>query len=338
MGLFSCTKVSTRATFADDEAVLDVLEESLVVASVDTTARLAKLRGLLSDNKIAYYLVPSSDAHGSEYVADKDRRQRFISGFTGESSMAIVGQDEAALFVDGRYHDSAAKELDHNWTLYKVGLQGVPTWKEMCQTRPEGSRIGFDGSLFPAGDIAALQASGSTLIPIHDNLIDVIWDDKPALPCTRIFRQDQYAGQSAQAKVAQLRKYYQGQNGGAYVVHDLAEIAWLLNLRGGDTPFSPVFQAYIVCSDYTTELFTDQAKVGSDNEAYLSDLKVEVRPYDQIWAALKNLAENRNGQKVRCMLLASLITLPEDCACTGIGQQQRLFRYQRSARRQSKPT
>jgi hypothetical protein len=50
------------------------------------------------------------------------------SGFTGESSMAIVSQDEACLFVDGRYHVSASKEIDANWTLYKVGVEGVPTW------------------------------------------------------------------------------------------------------------------------------------------------------------------------------------------------------------------
>jgi Xaa-Pro aminopeptidase len=88
----------------------------------------------------------SGDAHGSEYVAKDDRRQGFIrsaqflnakyhanainSGFSGESSTAIVSQTSACLFVDGRYHVSAGKEIDQNWHLYKVGVEGVPTWTE----------------------------------------------------------------------------------------------------------------------------------------------------------------------------------------------------------------
>ena len=101
----------------------------------------------------SFRVATSSDAHGSEYVAKKDRRQEYIrcafrrptsstiklmpvcSGFTGESSMAIVSQQEAALFVDGRYHLSAGKEIDHNWTLYKVGLENVPAWTAYLHVR-----------------------------------------------------------------------------------------------------------------------------------------------------------------------------------------------------------
>jgi Xaa-Pro aminopeptidase len=129
MGWFSCSGTAAYECYKDADIVDLDAQEKLYPSAIDTSERLAKLRGLLIEHKLDNYLIPSSDAHGSEYVADKDRRQRYISGFTGESSMAIVSRDEAALFVDGRYHDSAGKEIDSNWTLYKVGLQGVPTWQ-----------------------------------------------------------------------------------------------------------------------------------------------------------------------------------------------------------------
>jgi Xaa-Pro aminopeptidase len=70
----------------------------------------------MAENKIDVYLVPASDAHGSEYVANKDKRQLYMSGFTGEASTAIIRADDASLFVDGRYHVQAEKEIDSNWT------------------------------------------------------------------------------------------------------------------------------------------------------------------------------------------------------------------------------
>lgn len=101
--------------------------------ATDTTEQLAALRGLLEENKVDYYLIPSGDAHGSEYVAEKDKRQRYISGFTGESSTALVSRHDALLFVDGRYHLQAEKEIDSNWTLERVGLKDVPTWTEYLE-------------------------------------------------------------------------------------------------------------------------------------------------------------------------------------------------------------
>jgi Xaa-Pro aminopeptidase len=119
------------------------------------------------------------------------------------------------------------------------------------------------------------------------------------LPSTPIFRHDEYAGQPAHSKLAQLRKYYQEKGASAYIVHDLAEIAWLLNLRGGDIQFSPVFQAYLICSEFQTQLFTDESKVGPQLSSYLSDLKVELRDYNQFWQALRALRHGDSNDKVR---------------------------------------
>lgn len=97
-----------------------------------TTELLKRLRELMSNPKyvgepISAYIVPSNDAHNSEYLADCDKRRAFISGFTGSAGTAIVTQEHACLWTDGRYYLQASQELDSNWTLMKEGLAIVPS-------------------------------------------------------------------------------------------------------------------------------------------------------------------------------------------------------------------
>lgn len=98
--------------------------------TVDTSKRLAALRGLMRENKVDVYIVPSEDSHYSEYIAPCDARREHISGFSGSAGTAVITSDKAALATDGRYFNQAAKQLDNNWTLLKQGLEDVPTWQE----------------------------------------------------------------------------------------------------------------------------------------------------------------------------------------------------------------
>lgn len=99
---------------------------------ISTTERLHKLRALMVDDKyrLTAYVIPSEDAHQSEYIASCDARRAYISGFTGSAGCAVVTRDAAALFTDGRYFLQASQQLDNNWTLMRQGVAGVPTWQE----------------------------------------------------------------------------------------------------------------------------------------------------------------------------------------------------------------
>lgn len=84
---------------------------------LDSSERLRQLRLLLQSNNYDAYLVGTNDEHGSEYVSDYDRRLRFISGFTGSNGFALITNDKAILFTDGRYTIQAEFELDCNWSI-----------------------------------------------------------------------------------------------------------------------------------------------------------------------------------------------------------------------------
>lgn len=102
---------------------------------VSTSQRLGALRKLLSKAErwggtLQALIVPSEDAHQSEYVAPAFERRTFVSGFTGSAGCAVVGTKQAALWTDGRYFAQAEKELDSNWVLMKQGLPETPSQEE----------------------------------------------------------------------------------------------------------------------------------------------------------------------------------------------------------------
>lgn len=96
-----------------------------------TGNQLKRLRDCMLDTKIVpqplhAYIVPSADSHGSEYLAECDKRRAFISGFTGSAGTAIITQDHACLWTDGRYFLQATEEMDTHWTLMREGLPTTP--------------------------------------------------------------------------------------------------------------------------------------------------------------------------------------------------------------------
>ncbi|KAI8094982.1 peptidase M24, structural domain-containing protein [Gilbertella persicaria] len=279
-----------------------------------TSERLARLRSLMKEQDIHVYLVPSEDAHQSEYIADCDKRRHWISGFTGSAGFAIVTLTEAALFTDGRYFLQASQELDENWSLMKQGLPQVPTWQEyLVKNVSAGSRIGLDPTLINAVDAhqltSQLEPMGSRLIPISQNLIDLAWGkDRPESPKDKVFVQPiEYTGKkrksqempnivtlmklgkSVQEKLKELRQHIQKRDAYGTVVSALDEIAWLFNLRGSDIECNPVFFSYAVVNVSEAMLYVDLDKVTEEVKSHLDQASITVKPYTQFFDDLKTL-------------------------------------------------
>lgn len=219
---------------------------------------LKRLRGLMKNanyvpEAVQAYIVPSGDAHQSEYIAPCDKRREFITGFTGSAGTAIITQDEATLWTDGRYWLQAERELDSCWTLKKDALPGGETQQGwLSKVLPPSSRIGVDPFLISYSGWKKLSDSlaangGHVLVPCHENLIDLIWDDKPPIPCHPIVPLDiRFTGKSWQEKITEVRRTLSEKSCDALVLTALDEVAYLFNLRGSDIEFNPVFFAYSV--------------------------------------------------------------------------------------------
>ncbi|CAB62423.3 iron responsive transcriptional regulator, peptidase family [Schizosaccharomyces pombe] len=269
---------------------------------VHTGNRLNKLRELMKERGYTLYVVPSEDAHSSEYTCDADARRAFISGFDGSAGCAVIGETSAALFTDGRYFNQASQQLDENWTLMKQGFTGVPTWEEYCtQMTKCNEKVGIDSSLitFPAAKAlreSLFLKSGAVLVGDHDNLVDIVWGaSRPKEPLEKLIVQEiKYAGLGVDEKLHNLREAMKEQKIEAFVVSMLDEVAWLYNLRGADVPYNPVFFAYSLVTLDEAFLYVDERKVTPEVSKHLDGF-VKILPYDRVFSDAKNSNLTRIG-------------------------------------------
>ncbi|PWA00803.1 hypothetical protein BB558_003136, partial [Smittium angustum] len=211
------------------------------LVAIDTTERLRGLRSLMEDQSynIDAYIVPSEDAHQSEYIGNCDKRRAFISGFAGSFGAAVVTQESAVLITDGRYTTIARAQMDSNWEILTTGVGGKTTLADHLSTLKPGSRIGVDPALLSYSESKnisnKIKKNNIELVPITTNLIDLLWSDRPGMSDDKIsFLKLEFSGISLKEKLVQVREMIKKQGGTGLVITGLDQIAWLFNLRGSD--------------------------------------------------------------------------------------------------------
>ncbi|RAL52500.1 hypothetical protein DM860_007357 [Cuscuta australis] len=245
------------------------------------------------------YIIPSQDAHQSEFIAECYMRRAYISGFTGSAGTAVVTKDKAALWTDGRYFLQAEKQLSSSWILMRAGNWGVPTMSEwLTSVLPPGCRIGIDPFLISSDAAEKLKEDISTgsheLVFISKfNLVDEIWrESRPQPPKEPVRVHDlKYARVDVSSKLISLRSSLISAGSSAIVISVLDEIAWLLNLRGSDVRHSPVMYAYLIVEIDGAKLFIDDSKITPEVRGYLNSAGIELRAYESIISEIESLAE-----------------------------------------------
>uniref|UniRef100_A0A8D3BTM3 X-prolyl aminopeptidase (aminopeptidase P) 1, soluble n=1 Tax=Scophthalmus maximus TaxID=52904 RepID=A0A8D3BTM3_SCOMX len=286
---------------------------SLVVVHSDTAMSpkitgelLRQLRQAMRNCKyfsdpIQAYIVPSGDAHQSEYIAPCDCRREYICGFNGSAGTAIVTEQYAAMWTDGRYFLQASQQMDNNWTLMKMGLKETPSQEDwLISILPENSKVGVDPWIFAADQwknmSKALSSAGHSLVVVQDNLIDAVWTDRPKRPSTRLRTLGlDYTGLSWQDKITTLRAKMTERKISWFVATALDEIAWLFNLRGADIEYNPVFFAYTIVGMNTIRLFVDTNRLADPalrdhlqlDSPSKPELSVQTFPYESVYAELQ---------------------------------------------------
>lgn len=259
--------------------------------------RLGRLRSLMADRGMDAYLVPTADFHGSEYVGEHFKCRRFLTGFTGSAGTLAVTADDAALWVDGRYFVQAAEQLAGSGVrMMKMGVEGVPELETYITRQiPEGGCLGFDGRVVDSATGKKLEkqlAAKKASLRYEEDLADLLWEDRPTLPARPVWiLEERYAGKSAAEKLTDLRAAMEKEGASVHVLTTLDDIAWLLNLRGGDVACNPVFLAYLAVTKKAAFLFMDPKALDEEVRGYLEGLSVTVRPYDDIYPFVKDLRD-----------------------------------------------
>jgi len=261
--------------------------------------RIAELRKLMEAKGLAAYIIPSSDPHLSEYVAEHYKSRQWISGFTGSAGTVVITKEDGGLWTDGRYYIQAEKELQNSGIrLFKAAEPRVPSYKQWLKEQlPPGSTVGFDGQVFSAKQIKEMEEEfeGKISLKFDEDLIGQLWQDRPPLPAEKVFVHDvQYAGLTRGEKLARLRKEMQRKGANVHLLTSLDDIAWLLNIRGADVPNNPVTIAYVLVTEDSCVLCIDLKKVPAEVQLELEEEGIKLQPYDSI----KNLLQNLPDQTV----------------------------------------
>ncbi|KAK7922519.1 hypothetical protein WMY93_009421 [Mugilogobius chulae] len=266
--------------------------------AVNSTIQLQDLRKKMQPLKISAYIIPGTDAHLSEYIAPRDARMAFMSGFKGSSGTAVVTQNKAALWTDSRYWVQAEREMDCNWELQKdVSVGSIVQW--LIAEFPKTGQIGFDPFLFSLKKheefAASLESSNLTLKSISNNLVDEVWKTRPPLPPDNLIRlPDRVIQRTWQEKVQDIRRQMSENpyEPTALLLSALEETAWLFNMRGNDIPYNPFFYSYTLVTMNEIWLFLHLERVTDDLKLYLNSschgpLCVQLQSYDTVLSEVR---------------------------------------------------
>lgn len=263
----------------------------------DITNRLSLLRQEMAKSGIDAVIVPQTDPHQSEYIASHWQVRRFLSGFTGSAGSLVVTADKALLWTDSRYFIQAADQLaGTEIALMKDGLADTRTIEDyLVNALSPGQTVGIDGMLFSANAAANLANQlGKHGINLNTDFdaVDYVWADRPALPADKVkVHPLQHNGESSTSKINRICAEIRKQGADAAFISPLDEIAWLLNLRGNDVKYNPVFTSFLYLSDKGSTLFIDGVKLTPEVAKHLDSCGVKVLPYKAVKDFLAALPE-----------------------------------------------
>jgi Xaa-Pro aminopeptidase len=263
---------------------------------VPRPARVALLREELAARGLDGFIVPRADEHQGEYVPPAGQRLAWLTGFTGSAGLAIVLTERAALFVDGRYTLQAAQQVDT--PVFEIRhLVDEPAGKWLGAALKPGMVVGYDPWLHTPQEVERLRAgaerAGASVRAVETNPLDKVWAGRPPAPLAPVVpHPDAFAGESAEAKRSRLGHGLAEEGVTAAVLTMPESIAWLLNIRGGDVPHTPLPLSFaILRQDGSVTLFIDRRKLAPGLDRHLGNT-VTIEPPDRLGPTLDALASS----------------------------------------------
>ena len=265
--------------------------------SKDSLEKLKLLRAEMQKHQIDAFVAMSADPHMSEYLPDYWKVRLWLTGFTGSVGTIVITQDFAGLWVDGRYWVQAEQQLLHTgFVLQKQTAEASSThlaW--LTKNLAKNAQISVNGQTISVQQFEALKQIAKQnhfQVETQLDLIDQIWDDRPALPVEAIWQmRSDLNAQTRLEKISHIRQALHEKNASAHFISALDDIAWIFNCRGSDVEYNPVFLAHLFIDQHRTVLFIDAAKLSTELKTQFNDEHIEIQAYEQTQNFLTQLKD-----------------------------------------------
>jgi Xaa-Pro aminopeptidase len=280
----------------------------------------------LEQHHLSAYFVPAEDEHLNEYTAPHKKRVQWLTGFTGEAAPVIVTLEKPYLFVDGRFHVQVDHEVDGTTVcVQKLGEPGALKTTQQLRHLFDNAlkqgklpfRIGYDPFTLTQQQLSQLEKglgehSDLEWVGIDGNLVDAAQGhrDPSADEPSMAFRlPPEIHGMSTTEKLAMLREILAEKKTHLLPVTRLDDIAWLLNIRGGDIPYNPVVESYLLITPTQATWYVREAVVTDALKAELQQDGIQTKPYDAYVDDTKTLLHQLEAEHKRVWLDPSGSTL-----------------------------
>lgn len=255
--------------------------------SLSPANKLENLRTIMKKYQQDAFIAMSADPHMSEYLPDYWKIRQWLTGFTGSVGTIVVTQNFAGLWVDGRYWVQAEQQLENTgYVLQKQTHDPASThlaW--LAQHLAKDAKISVNGNTISTQQYSALSALAiehNFVIQTDLDLIDQIWTERPALPLQPIWQMvDDLNAQTRLEKITAIRHKLIQKKATGHFISALDDIAWILNCRGRDVEYNPVFLAHLYIDHSRTVLFIDDAKLSTEMQQRFALDNIEILPYNE---------------------------------------------------------
>ena len=249
--------------------------------------KIRKLKNFFNKFKIDAYIVPKNDEFFNEYVQEKKDNLRFLTDFTGSFGFALILKNENYLFVDGRYTVQAKFQ---SGKIFKIIT--IPNKFPQDILRDKKLRIGYDPKLHTEISLHRLfNKTSCKMIPLKQNLVDNIWKRKLNIKSNKFYNLDnKVTGQASESKINALANLLKKKKINTQFITAPENVAWLLNIRGNDSKFSPIPNCYATINrKKNVNLFCNLKKIDKKTKKYLRNVKIiDINNIEKYLSKIKN--------------------------------------------------
>ncbi|HCG8164449.1 aminopeptidase P family protein [Vibrio parahaemolyticus] len=263
----------------------------------DTLSRVNAIREWLAQHNIDALLIPHEDEYLGEYVPAHNERLHWLTGFTGSAGAAVITQDKAAIFVDGRYTVQVTKQVPNELFEYRHLIE-EPALDWIQDNLTANASVAIDPRMHSSAwlDMAQAKLAGKLELNIlSSNPIDELWHDRPAPVVSDVrLMPTEAVGQSSESKRKEIAQLVAKAGADSAVITALDSICWLLNVRGLDVSRLPVLLSHaILHADSSVEYFLDPARLPAEFSEHVGTGVTVHHP-----EALQSRLEAMSGKKV----------------------------------------